>query len=118
MRSHVVCVFLALLLMIFAIEEVKGQRKCRMKGSVCVEITDKYGGRCTRMGEERGRDMACHRIGSTCRCKSSQILNKKPPTLHETGSVPGFKANLDVSLSLYGNSEQSQVWTNQNDTEY
>lgn len=118
MGTNVVCVFLALLVMIFVTEDVKGQRKCRRKGSVCVEIRDKYGGRCTRMGEQRGRVMACHRIGSTCRCKSSQILNKKPPTLHETESVPGFEANLDVSLSLYGNSAHSQVLTNQNDTEY
>lgn len=88
-----------------------------MKGSMCFETYDQYGGRCTRLGKARGSSMSCVRIGSRCRCKSNTILNQPPP-VHETESIIGFEANLDVSLTLLGNSVPGQVSTNGNDTEY
>jgi hypothetical protein len=52
-------------------------------------------GRC-----ERSRpNMKCARIGQTCRCKSSIILNAPSP-FHEKKTNDGLEATLDVSLSI------------------
>ena len=67
-------------------------------------------GRC-----ERSRpNMKCARIGRTCRCKSSTILNSPGPVheIHEEKAENGLEAKLDISLSI------NSPWNNSPDSSY
>lgn len=105
--------YLVLVFMVAAIVIMRCQgQKCKRYGKTCKDVPSvkyKYG-QC----KQSGPNMRCARIGRTCRCKSTTILNFAPHFQEvKKKTFPGLEAMLNINLKLNNNDE-----TNNNETEY